>query len=95
MLLFVFIYSIAEIVLGAVVLLQFGFSLFTGKPNATLTEFGRQLSEFIYQVFRFLTYNTETKPFPFDDWPENQQQSEHKQKPDEPDSSNMVEHSGT
>lgn len=70
MLLFVFIYSIAEIVLGAVVILQILFTLLNRKTNENLLVFGKQLSVFIYQVFLFLTYNTEKRPFPFDDFPE-------------------------
>ncbi len=69
MLLFLIIYSIAEMVIGLVVLIQFGFTLFNGKPNERLLVFGDELSLFLYQVFRYLTFNTEDKPFPFVAWP--------------------------
>ena len=69
MLLFVLIYGIAEIIIGAVVLLQFFFVLFTGEQNVRLREFGASLSVFIYQVMSYWTYNTEDKPFPFGEWP--------------------------
>lgn len=69
MVLFGVIYNVAEIVLLAVVVLQFLLTLFTGKTNQRLLSFGEALSTFVYQIFRFLTYNTEDKPFPFGPWP--------------------------
>ena len=69
MVLFAVIYNIAEIVLLAVVVLQFLLTLLTAKPNTRLLGFGESLSTYVYQIFRFLTYNTEDKPFPFGPWP--------------------------
>ena len=69
MILFAIIYSVAEVVIGAVVVIQFFFVLFSGATNPRLLRFGSQLSRFIYQVFLYLTYNREDKPFPFADWP--------------------------
>jgi len=68
MLLFVFIYSVAEVVLGALVLIHFIMVLIHGKPDQRLKDFGNDLSKFIYKVFLFLTYNSEEKPFPFKPW---------------------------
>lgn len=70
MMLFVVIFYVAEFVLLAVALVQFLWKLFTGQPNGRLTGFGANLAEFIRQIACFLTYNTETMPFPFTDWPE-------------------------
>ena len=69
MLLFAVIYSVAELVLGVVVIMQFIFVLFSGEKNPRLLHFGRELSMFIYQIFLFLTFNQENKPYPFDQWP--------------------------
>jgi len=69
MLLFAAIYSVAEIVLTAVVVFQFLFVLFTGRKNVRALAFGSSLAAFVYQVFRYLTYNSEERPFPFADWP--------------------------
>lgn len=69
MLLFGLIYSVAEMVLVAVVLLQFCFVLFSGATNDRLLRFGGELSDFLYQIFLYLTFNSEEKPFPFADWP--------------------------
>ncbi len=69
MLMFVVISRVAEVVLWAVVVLQFLFTLFTGRPNARLLAFGQGLSTFIYEILRYLTYNSEERPFPFAPWP--------------------------
>lgn len=68
MLLFIFIYGIAEIVLVGVVLLQTLFKLFTGNTNDRLLGFGDEMSRYMYDMWRFLTFNCEDKPFPFNEW---------------------------
>lgn len=73
-LIFAFIYSITKVVLAAVVLFQFLTTLFTGEKNERLLEFGNNLSTFIYQIVTYLTYNSDNKPFPFDEWPGNTKQ---------------------
>ena len=68
MLLMAVVWGVSEIVLAAVVVLQFLMRLVTGEVNANLLEFGRQLSAFAYNIFLFLTFNTEDRPFPFRNW---------------------------
>jgi len=68
--LFAMAYYAANFVLWIVVLVQIGTSLVTGGPNARLSEFAAGLSHYIFQVARFLMYNSEEKPFPVQDWPE-------------------------
>jgi len=68
-LLFAAIYSVAEMVVVAVVVFQFLCVLFTGKRNDKVLSLGARLSSFAYQVFRYLTYNSDERPFPFADWP--------------------------
>lgn len=68
-LLFVIIYGVAELVVYAVVIFQFFFSLFTGTRNAQLLSLGGSLSMFIYQILKFITYNSDDKPYPFGPWP--------------------------
>lgn len=70
MVLFSLVLQVAGSVMMLLVLVQFLFSLFTGKANSALLELGSSLSKFIYQALEFLTYNTEEKPFPFADWPQ-------------------------
>ena len=69
-LLFAFFLVIARVVTGAVVVIQFLFTVFTGKSNGNLRKLGASLSRYVYQCLLFLTYNSDTKPFPFEDWPE-------------------------
>ncbi|MDH3695144.1 MAG: DUF4389 domain-containing protein [Gammaproteobacteria bacterium] len=73
-LVFAFIYSVAEFVVVAVVVIQFGFVLFKGTRNAKLLEFGESLSEFIYQILQYVTFNSDERPFPFGEWPQQAQQ---------------------
>ena len=69
MLLFVVFYSVAELVIWAVVLFQVAVNLFTGKSNERLLLFGNQLSRYVYEILLYLTYNSEDLPFPFSGWP--------------------------
>ncbi len=68
MLVMAIVWGVSEIVLTAVIVLQFLIRLVTGEANANLLAFGRQLSAFAYNIFLFLTFNVEDKPFPFKDW---------------------------
>jgi hypothetical protein len=69
MLLFAIIYSVAEIVFFAMVIIQFLIALFSGAPNPRLLDFAEGLTAFIYQILRFLSFGSEDKPYPFRDWP--------------------------
>lgn len=70
MLLFFIAWRLTELALLGVILVQLCFRLLAGKPQPQLQQLGSQLSVYIYQVFRYLTFNSETKPFPFSEWPE-------------------------
>jgi hypothetical protein len=76
MALFILFLQIASSVMLVVVVVQFLFSLVTGNDNSSLRQFGSSLSKFIYQTLQFLTYNSESKSFPFADWPEAEPQQE-------------------
>ena len=69
MILFFVLYSIAELVVYGVAIVQLGFAIFTGEPQPRLTQFGAQLGTYVYQIMQYWTYNSEQKPFPFADWP--------------------------
>lgn len=69
MVLFVIVASIAKIIIYIIAIFQFITLLFTNEPNKMLLEFSRNLSYYNYQIFLFLTYNSEVKPFPFTAWP--------------------------
>lgn len=85
MLLYSIICYIAIFVIGIVILFQFGVVLLTGKLNQQLLPVGQSISIYIYQILVYLTYNSEEKPFPFDNWPEvNEYQVVNLQKEAEP-----------
>jgi len=69
MALFAVLNWVAKVVLVVVVIFQFLMVLFTGKKNDKVLELGAQLSTYIYQIYRFLTFNSEEHPFPLNDWP--------------------------
>ncbi len=70
MVMFFILLQLAKLVAGMVVVLQFLFTIFTNQTNDNLLHFGASLSRYIYQIWRYLTYNTETQPFPFASWPD-------------------------
>lgn len=70
MVLFAFFLYIAAFVIGALVVVQFLFSLITGSDNLKLRTFSHSLTVYIQQALMFLTFNSEFKPFPFADWPD-------------------------
>ena len=52
------------------VLVQIGWSLITANTSGRLRAFGASLGEYLRQIIRFITYNSDDMPFPFADWPE-------------------------
>lgn len=70
MLLFACFLYVASFVVGILVIVQFLFALITGVDNRKLRELGGSLTIYIKRVLLFLTFNSESKPFPFADWPE-------------------------
>lgn len=69
MLLFAVVWQLGELVLAAVVVLQLGYRLFYGAPSAGLLSAGDSLSQYMAQIGRFGTFNSDEKPWPFAPWP--------------------------
>ena len=69
MLMFSLFYSIAEIVLFAVVFVQFLLVLFTGKTNPKLLKLGQAIATYVYQIIQYLTFNSDYQSYPFGEWP--------------------------
>lgn len=69
MLVFFFVWQLAELVLLGVVVLQLLSRLLSGDVNPGLLGFGDSLSQYIAQIGRFGTFNSEQKPWPLADWP--------------------------
>lgn len=70
MLLFALLLHIAAAVMWVLCILQFSFSVLTGQDNENLRYLGDSVAKFVQQALRYLSYNSEQKPFPFADWPE-------------------------
>lgn len=72
--LFICIYAalvwLASLVGAFVVVLGFFWKLFTGEINTQLRQAGQGIASYIFQAIRYMTFNTDTKPFPFgESWP--------------------------
>lgn len=68
MLLFLLIHGLVKGVIVAVTVVQFILVAINKAPNEPLRKFGQGISTYLYDITQFLVFNTEHKPFPFDDW---------------------------
>lgn len=75
MLLFVIFYSLAEVVITAVIVFQLLLVLFSGRKNERLLKLGQSLSTYIYQVLSYLSFNSNYQPYPFGAWPKGKPKS--------------------
>lgn len=65
-----FLVSIASFVGSFVVVFGFLWVLFTGEVNTQVRQVGQSIAAYIYEIIRFLTFNTEDRPFPLgNEWP--------------------------
>ncbi|WP_407291014.1 DUF4389 domain-containing protein [Stutzerimonas zhaodongensis] len=69
MLVFFFVWQLAEIALLVVVVAQLIMRAVNGRPNESLQGFGDSLSQYVAQIGRFGTFNTDRKPWPLSEWP--------------------------
>ncbi len=67
--LFLVLYSVAKVIIFAIIIFQFLLTVFTGKTNPRLVKLGQSLSTYSYQILTFLTFNTDYHPYPFGAWP--------------------------
>jgi hypothetical protein len=68
-LIFAIFYTIAEVVLFAVIVFQFLLKLFTAETNERLCKLGQGLSTYIYQILQYMNFNSDYQPYPFGAWP--------------------------
>lgn len=62
--------GLAWMVGAVVVVLQFGWVLFTGGPKKELSRTGAQIATYSAEIVQYMTFNRDDRPFPFDrDWP--------------------------
>ena len=69
MLVFALLLMAGRLVISIIAVMQFALVLVTGSDNENLRNLGQGLGKWIYQALMFLTFNSEEKPFPFDEWP--------------------------
>lgn len=71
--LFVFLFWVVfyftQLIIAAVAIAQCGFLLFTQKPNQHLMQLGDSLTKYVAEILRFVTFNTDRRPFPFAEFP--------------------------
>lgn len=75
---FYFVYSLSRFVVAAVAIFQFFHVLFTEELQPDLLKFSGSLTRYAGQLVAYVTWASHQKPFPFSDWPseENQQVEE-------------------
>ncbi len=70
MVIFYALISLAGLVGTFVVVVGFFWVLFTGEVNQQLRQAGQAIASYMYEIIRYLTFNTDDKPFPFGgEWP--------------------------
>jgi len=55
-------------VFGFAVVVQCGFLLITGNLNKNLKTFNGKLGNYLADIFSFVSFNKDEKPFPFQSW---------------------------
>ena len=84
MIVLVIAFNIAEFIIGAVVVFQFLSKLLSGKANEQLKTFGAEVGNYLSTIVRFLTFETDDKPFPYSPWAPMQTGSGEKAEPAKP-----------
>jgi hypothetical protein len=78
MLLFFAFYTLAEIVLFVVIIFQFLLKLLTGDTNDRLRKLSQCIATYVYQILQFLSFNSDSHPYPFGAWPKGEPKSTQK-----------------
>ena len=60
--------TIAGTVLIALIVGQILFRVVSKQPNEPIRRLSRQLSDYLYQILLYLSFDNEEKPFPFQAW---------------------------
>ena len=68
--LFYVVYGLSEFLLALITVVQSVMNLLGSGPSRTLQEFGQSLGIYVSRIVNYLSYASDQKPYPFDDWPE-------------------------
>ena len=75
MVMFSIIYSVTEIVIFVIVFFQFFSVLLTRQTNEKLLILSMNLSTYIFQILRYLTFNSDERPYPYSNFPNDDEMS--------------------
>jgi hypothetical protein len=64
-LVYLVILGVVRFVLWGILLIQLLYHLVGAPPNASAQRAGQRVAGYIYQVWLYLTYSSDSKPFPF------------------------------
>jgi len=70
MIIFGLLSALARIVVCLVAAVQFFLVLLTGEDNKNLRSLGDGIAQWTQQTYLFLSFASEHKPYPFQDWPQ-------------------------
>jgi hypothetical protein len=76
MILFAVILYLVMMLVSVVVIVQLLFALITGKPNEDVADFASDLTQYVYRIVAFLTYTDDRRPFPFNSWDEDDNETD-------------------
>jgi len=68
-LLFLLAMRIVALLVFAVAVFQFLHTLFAARANLRAQRFGKTLGFYLNETVQFVSYNVDTKPWPFTKWP--------------------------
>ncbi|MDH3688115.1 MAG: DUF4389 domain-containing protein [Gammaproteobacteria bacterium] len=63
------VFYVIKFIVTVILIIQFLSRLITGAPLERLRKFSAQVSAYGYEIFQYVSYNSDDKPFPFSDWP--------------------------
>jgi hypothetical protein len=72
MILFWIILRISLLVTGVLAIVHWVLAWFEDSPNPQLVRFCRRLAVYQKHILDYLTFITNDKPFPFQDWPDDE-----------------------
>ncbi|MBT8114742.1 MAG: DUF4389 domain-containing protein [Arenicella sp.] len=63
------VFYITQLVVGLIAVAQCVFLLVTEKPNEQLRTLGDSMGKYVHDILRYVTFNSDQRPFPFTDFP--------------------------
>jgi len=67
--LFWVVFYFSQMVIFVIMVAQAAFVILTGERNHHLLVLGDRMASYVQHILRYITFNTDQRPFPFDDFP--------------------------